>query len=183
MTMVEVRSQAAPVTFRRTVLVGVDDPLLDSVPPIPAPPLTVDDEVSATPVAESVDGSPRVRLVAGVLSVTVLLAFVGVLAWFRFGEATHLAGVSGPTPTVSLDVPTTFALSDGADVTVELGTGAPPERVDLFVDGDWVGEDHEAPDTPEWEHRSAGDHELKAKVTDVDGRIRYSDPVEVTIAD
>jgi hypothetical protein len=173
MTMTEVRPETvAPVTFRRTVLVGIDDPMLEQgLPPVPAPPTAV----------EQADTDSPFRLVASVASVAFLLLVVGVMAWFRFAGAPHLDGVSGPTPTVTLSVPATPELSDGAAVTVDLGTGAPPEQIDLFVDGDWVGEDHVAPYTPEWEHRSPGEHELKAKVTDVDGRVRYSEPVEVTI--
>ena len=44
-----------------------------------------------------------------------------------------------------------------------------------------TGSDSTAPFTREWEHRSDGAHEIKAKLTDSEGRVRYSDAVRVTI--
>ncbi|HYF46164.1 MAG TPA: Ig-like domain-containing protein [Acidimicrobiales bacterium] len=179
MTMTDLRPQA-PIGFKRVVLVGVDDPQLDSVPPSPAAPLTVAD-VLAEPALPADGVLPRTRLATAAASVIVLVLLVAGLAWFRFGDAARIAGNAGPLPTVSLAPATDAALSAGDEVVVNVGPGAGIERIDLFVDGDWTGTDTTAPFAPEWEQRSDGTHELKAKLTDSEGRVRYSDAIEVTI--
>jgi hypothetical protein len=187
MTVTDIQPQApAPVTFRRTVLVGVDDPLLDggAVPPAPAPPLTVAD-VLADEVAPALpaDGVlSRARLATAVASIALLLVAVAGMAWLRFGDARHVPGSEGPVPSVAITSSPT-ALDGGASVQVTVGAGAAVERVDLFVDGDWTGSDTTAPFEPEWEHRSEGTHEIKAKLTDSEGRVRYSGALEVKIGD
>jgi len=180
MTMTDVRTDS-PVSFRRAVLVGVDDPQLDSVPPAPAAPLTVADVLAPAPALPADGVLPRARLATATASVVVLLLIVAALAWFRFGDATRVAGDAGPLPAVALAPVSDAALSAGEEVVVNVGAGAGIEQVDLFVDGDWTGSDTTAPFTPEWEHRSDGTHEVKAKLTDSEGRVRYSEALEVTI--
>jgi hypothetical protein len=155
-----------PVTFQRTVLVGIDDPFL-----------TPQAVAAPAPVARV---TPRVRLAGSIGSVTFLLLVVAAMAWFRFGDATAIPGSAGPVPTVAITSPAA-TLADGGTVEITAGPGADIEQVDLFVDGDWTGSDTTAPFTPEWEHRSDGTHELKAKLTDSEGRVRYSEAVEVTV--
>ncbi len=182
MTMTDVRPDtASPVSFRRAVLVGIDDPMLDEgMPPVPTAPLSVADVLAPAP-ALPVDGVlPRARLATAVVSIALLLLAVVAMAWVRFGDARHIPGSEGPVPAVTISS-SAFALADGAPVVVDVGPGAGVERVDLFVDGDWTGSDTTAPFEPEWEHRSDGTHEVKAKITDREGRIRYSDAVEVTV--
>jgi hypothetical protein len=182
MTMTEVRPGTdTPVSFRRVVLVGIDDPQLDGIPPAPAAPLTVADVLTAP--ALPADGVlPRTRLAVSVASIALLLVAVAAMAWFRFGDAPPVPGSAGPVPSVAIASSPT-ALDGGASVQVTVGAGAAVERVDLFVDGDWTGTDDSAPFEPEWEHRSDGMHEIKAKLTDSEGRVRYSDPIEVKIGD
>ena len=155
---------AAP-SFQRVVLVGVDDPFL-----------------AQQLVAGDLQGgpSPRSKLSIAIASVVVLLCFVAGLAWLRFDDLSAMPGTGGPVPEVTI-TPTAGTLSEGGPVEVTVGAGAAVERVDVFVDGDWTGVDTTAPYAPEWEHRSPGVHEVKAKVTTADGAVRYSDPVEVTV--
>jgi hypothetical protein len=179
MTMTELAptpTAVPPVAFRRVVLVGVDEAL----PPAPVAPVVVPD-LAPAPALPADGALGRGRLVASVASVALLLVVVVAMAWFRFSGAAGLPVTAGPLPSVTITTTDPVALSDGAAVEVALGAGVAVERVDVFVDGDWTGSDTTAPYAPEWEHRSAGTHELKAKVTDADGRVRYSDPVEVTI--
>jgi hypothetical protein len=125
-----------------------------------------------------------------------LLAFVAVgTGTVLYGRLAHAAAEPLPPKAVAESLPVNavmpfvaitaprdgFALRDHAAVAVAADDGGAPVRVDLFVDADWVGSDDRAPYTPEWEHRSPGVHELKAKVTDADGNVRYSEPVQVTI--
>jgi hypothetical protein len=185
MTMTEVPTEiGSPVSFRRAVLVGVDDPLLDggAIPPAPSVPLTVADVLAPVEApALPADGVlPRARLATAVVSIALLLVAVAAMAWLRFGDARDIPGSEGPVPSLSITSPPE-ALDAGAEVEVLAGAGADVERVDLFVDGDWTGSDDTAPFQPEWEHRSDGTHEIKAKLTDSEGRVRYSDPVVVTI--
>src|SRR5687767_5294623 len=110
MTMTDVRTDTeSPVSFRRAVLVGIDDPMLDgsSVPPAPAAPLTVADIVAPAPVAAlPTDGVlPRTRLATALASIVLLVLAVVAMAWVRFGDARHIPGSEGPVPAVTISSP------------------------------------------------------------------------------
>src|SRR5829696_1309147 len=132
MTMTDVRTETeAPVSFRRAVLVGIDDPMLDgaAVPPVPAAPLTVADIVAPASALPSDGVLPRTRLATAVGSVALLVLAVAGMAWLRFGDARNIPGSQGPVPTVAISVPAP-ALAEGATVLVDVGPGAGVERVD-----------------------------------------------------
>lgn len=118
-------------------------------------------------------------------SVGCLLAGLAAATWAVSAGAARPGSTSAPTEKGSaLDVviaaplPSGSPLRGGSVRVVPLG-GQAPYRVDLFVDGDWVGRDETAPYLPAWPERGAGRHELKAKVTDADGTVRYSAAVPV----
>jgi hypothetical protein len=153
-----------------------------------------DDAPRTAPAPESRAGRAA-RLRRWVFAAT-LLGFVAVgTGTVLYGRLAHAAAepappklvqerapVNGVMPFVTITAPRDgLALRDHAVVEVAADDGGAPVRVDLFVDADWVGSDEGAPYSPEWEHRSPGVHELKAKVTDADGNVRYSEPVEVTV--
>lgn len=120
-------------------------------------------------------------------SVGCLLAGLAAATWAVSAGAARPGSTAAPTePGTALDVviaaplPAGSPLRGGSVRVVPLG-GQAPYRVDLFVDGDWVGRDDAAPYLPAWPERVAGRHELKAKVTDADGTVRYSAAVPVQL--
>lgn len=163
-----------PVRIRRTVLVGIED--LAEAPSAPPPTVPVVPPPTAPAPASAGSVPAGARLTASVLSVVVLLAVVAVTGWLRFAHPRSL-----PVALPSVTVSATPDLAAGDPVLVEVGPTSGAVRVDLFVDGDWTGSDTTAPYTPEWEHRSPGAHEVKAKVTDADGDVRYSAELVVDV--
>lgn len=119
---------------------------------------------------------------AGCLVVGLLAAGWAVAA-ASTGPGTEIARGTPAAPggldvVVAAPVPPEVLLRGGTLRVVPLG-GTPPYRVDLFVDGDWVGADRSAPYAVVVGRHSRGDHEVKAKVTDADGTVRYSTAVPV----
>lgn len=162
-----------PVAFTRTVLVGLDDLPgdLPPVPELPADPAAVGTAAPTAPVRR-VDS----KLSRTIASVVLLLVGTAGLAYARFGHPDRI-----PVPAPAVAISPAQDLAGGDPVLVDVGAHSGDVEVDLFVDGDWTGSDTSAPFTPEWEHRSPGEHELKAKITDGDGNVRYSAPILVEV--
>lgn len=120
-------------------------------------------------------------------SVGCLLAGLAAATWAVSVGAARPGSAPAPTGempaldvVIAAPVPSGPPLRVGSVRVVPLG-GQGPYRVDLFVDDDWVGRDDSAPYLPAWPDRVAGRHELKAKVTDGAGTVRYSDAVPVRL--
>ena len=118
---------------------------------------------------------------AGCLAVGLIAAGWAVAAAGSASQITRgtPAAPAGLDVVIAAPVPHEVLLRGGTLRVVPLG-GSPPYRVDLFVDGDWVGADREPPFAIATGRHGRADHEVKAKVTDADGTVRYSTAVPVT---
>lgn len=137
------------------------------------------DDRPLDPVLPPLAAPRRHSLALSVIGSLVAVAAVVALGWWRVSSATEVEGGPGIVPAVAITAPATGNLiGDDTQIRIDAHDAV---RVDLFVDADWTGTDRTPPFTPEWEHRSAGTHELKAKVTSADGTVRYSEPVTVIV--
>ena len=170
--------------------------LLALLPPDPAPA----DEAAGLPV---LPGPPapapppagrrarrrrraRARRLVGASAGCLLVGLVAAGWAAAAADQGHQIARGTPAPPPGLDVvvaapvPSEVLLRGGTVRVVPLG-GSPPYRVDLFVDGDWVGADAAAPFLVEAGRHGRGPHDVKAKVTDAAGVVRYSGAVPVTV--
>ena len=118
-------------------------------------------------------------------ALAVVLVIAAVAAWGYTVVGASRADQRAPT--VTLVAPTTGTVVRGDMPLVARAHDAESsiDRVDFFVDGEWVAAATSAPWSVRWEEAAdhPGERLVQAKATDAAGNARYSAEADITIAD